>query len=468
MFKSKYYLPYHFASQSYLNEDRMEKFVYDTDVDELGNGIILPLRRCLDHNPGISEGGVCDHNFKFIAGYSRSTNKNRIKTQGCVIRSYQTAVNKTLDETVVYGDIICNHFGHFLMDSFSRLWYAVKHKNENLRYAFIASGNFELQDYHVKLLGFLGIDESRLLIIKEPTQFKRIIIPKQAWYTASGYNTELFNYVWDEIRSKITPKKFKKVYLSRSKYKYHDIFGEEFFENFFGSHGFKIIYPELLPIEDQVAYISGADEVACIYGTLAHHALFAKDGTKFIFLLRYSMPVGAQFQSYIHSAKNIDFAYIDTALTIFPNFHASYAGYLIGPTAYWNNFLYKEYGIENQTDIFSFLDSTNIKLGSYIKLFIEKMATDTNFLNIYAYRFDYAKYLKNLYSSYALSDFPKMQSAMKINTSPFFKEKLFTYKKSQNKQKYIVKLLKDGQIWPINHGLAGERFWSFYKGRLYF
>lgn len=475
MFKSKYYLSDYTLDQSLKNEEKVKAFTYDRESDVYENAIILPARRCMDFGTTVMashEGGVCDENYNFIAGYSRSTKEHFPHIE--VIRSYKANVNRIDDETVVYGGLIAfNHFGHFLVDGFARLWYAVQHKNEQLRFAFITLGTFDLERFHLKLLELIGIDESRIIIIKEPTKFAKVIVPKQAWYTESGaYNLKLFRQPWDEIRSKISPKNVSKIYLSRTKLSNQNIFGESYFEHFFESHGFKILYPEQMPIEEQISYVSGADEIACTYGTLAHQAVFAKDGAKFILLLRHSTlstPEGDCFQNYIHESKKIDFVYIDISLTIFPSFHSAYSGYLIGPTLYWNMFLYREYGIKNKTDIFDYLDKNNIGMGSYIKLYIEKSATERNFSLTYGYRFNYVNYLKQLYFSYDPYSYPKMQRAMKMNEKPIFKERIFLYKRSDIGLRCNIKLLSNGCIWPISKdSLYGEKFWSFLKDRLVF
>lgn len=471
MSKSKYYMPADAVAKSYQNETRIKEITYDKDVSVFENAIILPLRKCIDQSrSGLDtyEGGVCDSSFNFIAGYARTTDTHRVPAME-VLRSYETSVDLKFDEDVIYGGVIFNGFGHFLMDGFVRLWYEEKNKGNNLRFAFLKVGNFDLQEYHTKLLELAGIDEKRVLIVNQPSKFNNVIVPKQAWYPSGAYNRDLFRLPWDKIRSRVTPKKESKVYLSRSKFKNQDMFGEGFFENFFESRGFMVIYPEQLPIKEQIAYISGADELACTDGTLSHHAVFAKDGTKFTFLLRYSRPAGGGFQGCINDAKKLDFVYVDTALTIFPNFHSSYAGFIIGPTQYWNEYLEKEHGIQESTNIYEYLDNTNIKLGSYIKLYTEKTSTQRNFSLGYGYRFNYVNYLKQIYGGFAPKGYPRMQSAMKINSSPFFRDRIFRYKKNGSSELYTIKLLANGQVWPVSHNtLGGERYWSFLKDRLYF
>lgn len=469
MFKSRYYLPSDDIAQSVHDEEGLCPFTYDSDFDVYDNALILPLRECPEPGYGNHEGGVCDRDFNLLAGHSRSAETQRVPSME-VIRAYRADTVRRLDEGVIYGGIIYDGFGHFLMDGFVRLWYAVKHREEKLRIAFLTVGSFELEDYHHRMLGLLGIGQERVLIVKEPTEFARVIVPKQAWFTLSGaYDRELFRLAFDEIKSRITPKSEPKLYLSRSTYKSHDMFGEDYFERFFEGRGYKIIHPDEMSVEEQIAYVSGAEVVACTEGTLSHHALFARDGARFIHLMRYSMPVGGGFQGEIHAVKGIDFVFVDTELPILPNFHASYSGYLIGPTSYWDAFLHNEYGMDIHTDVFDYLDHANMKLGSYLKLYTEKTATERNFTLTYGYRFHYGEYLKHLYGGYAPSSYAKMQRAMLLNSNKAFRGRFFRYANSGSRKTVNVKLLADGRIKPVGEdALDAERFWSYLSERLYF
>lgn len=476
MFKSRHYTPQDEIERSYEAEKKIKLISYDVEFDEYENALILPVKKCIDIGGtylSVYEGGVCDESFNFIAGYSRTNNKESTYGSGEVIRSYKTDISEHINENIIYGGVIVfNHFGHLIEDGLVRLWYAAKHKNKNVKWAFNTIGVSELSNFHYEIFKLLGIDESRLHIIRKPTQFKKIVVPKQAWYTNGyAYSRELCRLLWDEITSKITPRTESKIYLSRTKLEKHYIHGETYFEKFFESRGFKVIYPEQLSIEEQIAYIQGADEVALTYGTLAHLAVFAKDETKFIILLRHSkrsLRGNDCFQEYIHAAKNIDFVYIDTTIPIFPSFHASYSGWIIGPTIYWNDFLEKEYGIRNNIDIFEYIDNTNIALGSYIKLYTEQTATQRNYALTYGYKFDHIDYLKQIYMAYAPSIYTKLQRAMKINSNPYFSDKFFIFRSSAG-LRCTVKLLSSGRIWPINlASLDNLVFWTFLEDRLYF
>ena len=470
MFQSRYYLPADNAEQSYKNEANIKTCTYDKDFDVYKNAFILPLRNCDSSrriNVSILEGGVCDINFKLIAGYSRNPNKHNPFME--VVRSYDVDTFEASDESVIYGGIIYYHFGHFLIDSFSRLWFAAKNKDLKHRYAFVTVGNFELELYHINLLNLIGINKERILIVEKPTKFKEVIIPKQSWYTAGIFNPELFKLTWETISDGISPGPHKKIYLSRSKFYKKNLLNEAYFEDFFKKRGFEIVYPEQLSIEEQVSYISGADEIACTYGTLAHLAVFAKQKAKCIYLLRYSMTVGG-FQHFIHKTKNIDYAFIDVTMNILPVYHSFKGPFLIGPSYYWCSFINKNFDGHVKINIYDYLDKYMTFFGSYLKQFLDKASEETlYFSSMSGYKFNFVNYLKSLYEEFSPYGYEQIKRSMKVNASPFFKNKIFLYKKSDTKLQRLVKLCADGSIWPIDSdNIEGLKFWSCIRNRLYF
>ncbi|MCP1772820.1 hypothetical protein J2T38_001656 [Neisseria perflava] len=98
------------------------------DCKTVSDGIILPLRKTeLPATDGIYEGGVCDTDFNFIAGYKRIDN-GRPNNFEC-IRSYKPSAEvEVCDEEVVFAGITFAHFGHFLVETFNRLWWVIQNQ----------------------------------------------------------------------------------------------------------------------------------------------------------------------------------------------------------------------------------------------------------------------------------------------------------------------------------------------------
>ena len=93
-------------------------------VTVVEKGIVLPAQLLPAPNPSKKySGGVCDKDFNFVAGDREKQNN------WATIDSAYTVDRKDityLDEDVIYGGALIDHFGHFLTESQSRLWFILQ------------------------------------------------------------------------------------------------------------------------------------------------------------------------------------------------------------------------------------------------------------------------------------------------------------------------------------------------------
>lgn len=91
-------------------------------VTVVKRGIVLPSRKI----NGELQGGVCDSNFNFVAGYTRD-GSGKDKSWITVNSAYTVDSNELvqLDEDVIFGGTLSGHFGHFIVESLSRLWFVI-------------------------------------------------------------------------------------------------------------------------------------------------------------------------------------------------------------------------------------------------------------------------------------------------------------------------------------------------------
>lgn len=467
MFKRKYYLPRDVALAHENARETIKSFTYDSDVDTYANAILLPLRQILSYSSPVYEGGVCDSKYNLLAGYvTRTDDHNPVNLE--IIRTYKPRETDKSNETVIFGGCLYSHFGDFLTESLVRLWYLVNHSEENHKVAFLPRPKCEtLLPYQQKILELIGIGQERILIIEKPTQFKNVIVPKQAWYIASSYNTQLFNLVFDKIREAVHAKPFKKIYLSRSKLtKGQKILNESYFENFFAGQGYTVVYPEQLPVEEQIAYMAGAEELACTFGTLSHHAIFSKPGIKVISLYRASSSLGfiSRRQMVFEAARNIDFVYIDVSLSFMPHMHTT-PTLLIGPTGQWNSFLNNELGITITKDIFEYLNTINV--GDYLRTYLKTTVHNQRAYELlFGGGFNHVKYLKCLYNTFDPDDRKNLLKVM-LKANPAFSNRIF--KLRSNQKTNVIRLNSDCSITNKKSDVAATVFsyWSFWNSRLY-
>lgn len=316
------------GSKDYLLKEKI-------NVRNVKNAIILPLKK-IDSTTynGKYVGGVCDENFNFLGGLIR--NKDRFINYSCC-DSYEVSKEEITyyDEKVIFGGVIISTFGHLILESLSRLWYVVENKPK-CKVAFVVI-NDNYKSYFDNFFKLLDIDLKKVIYIKKPSKFKEVIIPDETIYAWSNYK-EKYHVIYDKICKNIKAKKDKKIYLTRSKFEKQDCFNESYFEDFYQKRGFKIIAPEQYSIEEQIAYIKGADYVVCTLGTLSHLLLFAKPKTKLVILNRAEInPLIPQL--IINQAKDLDYYIIDVSFNLLPVNH-NHGCFLLGPTKYWKEYLH--------------------------------------------------------------------------------------------------------------------------------
>ena len=83
---------------------------------------------------------MCSSEFEFIAGLRRTlphTNEN-----WTCLKSYKySGAIKMRKETVVFGGILINHFGHTLVDCLSKMWWYANNMETEYKIVFLMMTN---------------------------------------------------------------------------------------------------------------------------------------------------------------------------------------------------------------------------------------------------------------------------------------------------------------------------------------
>ena len=235
---------------------------------------------------------------------------------------------------------MCEHFGHMITETLNRLWWFVENPGSGYKAAFINwFGNSEKVQFP-EFLQMLGLDETDIIIVNEPTRFEAVIVPDQASYLHSGYTNKCID-VYNAIRGSVKPAGYDRVYLTKTKLVPKYLLGEEYFEDYYRSLGFEIVAPETLPIKEQVAIMAGAKEIVTTSGTTQHLILFCQDGVKLTLLNR--SPQFIQQQHWIIQARAARCTFIDIFADLLPPAWYS-APHIFFPTEHWKRYL-KENGM---------------------------------------------------------------------------------------------------------------------------
>ena len=298
------------------------------NVKIVSNGYFLPARNHLKYLFGI--GGILDANKQYVKESAICTKGGYVYTpdepegiaeylgEGYPIEDNQIKIS--LDERIVYLGYIDNHWGHFLIDFCTRLWYA----KENLyqcNYVFLIkeNKNIRLSCQIKRFLELLGISYENILFINQITKCREIVIP-EASYCCNYYYSKAYLDIFDSViaNAKITKYDYKKIYFTRKKFGKAKMseFGEEMLIATFKRGGYHIVSPEQLSLDEQISIISGSDEVAGISGTITHNMLFAKPGQKLTIINKtYSLNI-MQFD--VNEMRRLETTYVDAYISPFP------------------------------------------------------------------------------------------------------------------------------------------------------
>lgn len=347
-----------------MHNERYSIAINETPVgfQTITNGFILPLKRVLYVN---FAGGVADSNKKFVAGLLRHhLHSGWLPNCAC---SYEFDDYMESDDSVIFGGVIIPHFGHFLIDSLSRLWYVVKNKPIINHYKIVFSCMGEIPSYVYETLDLLGLKREQVIFLRQITRYKEIIVPDQSGYTLGYVHKEyldIYNEIFFNSIQKYNGTKYKKIFLSRAKCKSgYKIIGEDYFENFFSEHGFEILYPDEMTMLEKVFLVGNANEIATTCGTIAHYSLFANKNCKFVILNRnFNFCPGGQIL--INVVKDYECHIIDCSFNFL---HADpYNGVsFLYPTKYWVDYVKKTY----KEEVSPSMESTYVF--EYIKYFYQ-------------------------------------------------------------------------------------------------
>lgn len=181
--------------------------------------------------------------------------------------------------------------------------YVLLENDEGYRIAYFSRDeDGEIYGTFAELLGYLGIGLDRFVKITEPSLFAKVIVPEPSMGYAFEFCAEKYRLVVDKVKERalassevqnLSP--VKRIYFTRMNFSSTDV-GEKEIAECFEKNGFRILSPERLSLAEQIFYISNADEIASVSGTIPHNFIFANPTTRLIYLNRNPLPNYAQFR----------------------------------------------------------------------------------------------------------------------------------------------------------------------------
>ena len=275
------------------------------------NATILPLRR--DDQLLFGRGGVVDSDGNYV---------DLSAIPGRVQYAYPFENAEYRDETVVYCGYLVNHWGHFLIEGVTRLWYFLENDRRVDKYVFFLDEHEEreIKGNYREFLELLKIWD-RLEIINRPTTYREVIVPELGIHMRTAYTPKLVK-VFDTAADSVVPdpgwETPEKIYFSRSQFQKGLPFesGYDTLDNFFAKNGYTILYPEKVPLSRMIHYIRNSKVVASLSGSLPHNMLFANQGQRVEIVER--LVISDDNQTDVNRMRQLQVTYIDASIPIYP------------------------------------------------------------------------------------------------------------------------------------------------------
>lgn len=275
------------------------------------NATILPLRR--DDQLLFGRGGVVDSDGNYV---------DLSAIPGRVQYAYPFENAEYRDETVVYCGYLVNHWGHFLIEGVTRLWYFLENDRRVDKYVFFLDEHEEreIKGNYREFLELLKIWD-RLEIINRPTTYREVIVPELGIHMRAAYTPKLVK-VFDAAADSVVPdpgwETPEKIYFSRSQFQKGLPFesGYDTLDNFFAKNGYTILYPEKVPLSRMIHYIRNSKVVASLSGSLPHNMLFANQGQRVEIVER--LVISDDNQTDVNRMRQLQVTYIDASIPIYP------------------------------------------------------------------------------------------------------------------------------------------------------
>jgi len=180
--------------------------------------------------------------------------------------------NLHLDKAI-YGGLLLTHYGHFVFESLSRLWYTRIDKDSPI---IFCSKQKEIKKYQKEIFDILGI-KNHVIIAKEPIAVNELTMPTPGARIRDylSEHHESFLACCPYVEENAT----RCIWLSRSSLKrfVHKVNNEDELEKALKKIGWEIFNPQDFSVAEQVQILSESKRIAGFVGSAFHTLLLIKN-----------------------------------------------------------------------------------------------------------------------------------------------------------------------------------------------
>lgn len=222
------------------------------------NARVMPFQGTMD----FFQSGVFDSGGRFL---ENSIIADRAKPSALL------PVTQKLSGTYIFGGYLFFHFGHFLLESLSRL-YAVRQCRD---YPVIfTSPNDKVAEAHKKMFQFLRVD-NEIVFLTEPTEVENLVMADAGSVIEPPLLAKEQIRALGVFRASGRAVDDRKIWLSRSRFKGGGLENETEVEAELEAMGWSIIHPQELTYLEQTRLVSTSRQVAGLDGSAFYSALLA-------------------------------------------------------------------------------------------------------------------------------------------------------------------------------------------------
>ncbi|SDC66256.1 glycosyltransferase 61 family protein [Nocardioides lianchengensis] len=249
------------------------------------NGVVYPTIRVASH-PGKLLMGVYDGTGAYVED---TVLDRRSGEQGFPVPPglFPDIADGEASEAIYAGPLYY-HFGHFLLESLARAWYARGRPDLPLVWAGAHSWEDpKLRPWQHEILELLGL-ENPTRVLNGPTRYERLHVPDIGYRYDDRFHPEHAAFMAGYDGPPQDPG--QRLWLSRSKLASdaRDLFAGPT-EQRLAAAGWTIVHPESLGVRDQLDHLARASVVAGEEGSAFHTLMLLKDvtGKRFHILRRH-------------------------------------------------------------------------------------------------------------------------------------------------------------------------------------
>ncbi len=231
------------------------------------NALIIP------YSKGSGGLGVFDANKKFVS-------QSMILRQDAPLYDPPrfTEAEDYVKGVHLYAGIMSWHFGHFLVESLSRLWPLYDSPEPFSSLLFVPKGLADRDRseaaFQAQVLDCIAPGMPRRVLTR-PTRVERLIVPEQGFGTGNmeggiaQFRSFIHSRIWPE--PEVNAPKF--LYVTRAglhKRKKGHILGDSSLKQYLKKRGFYVVHPERLQVTEQISLYRGAKRLIFDDGSAVH------------------------------------------------------------------------------------------------------------------------------------------------------------------------------------------------------